>query len=44
MTILEDKMKFQKGWNNWANSNKMEFKGDKDSLKLFLKKHKLLYI
>lgn len=41
MSTLEDTEKFLKGWNNWANSNKI--KGDKD--KIVLKKpHKLLYM
>lgn len=44
MNILEDTMKFQKGWNNWAKSKMMKFKRDKDSLKLCLKKHELLYM
>lgn len=33
MNILEDTMKFQKGWNNRANSNEITFKGDKDCVK-----------
>lgn len=41
MNTLEDTEKFLKGWNNWANSNRI--KGDKD--KIVLKKpHKLLYM
>lgn len=42
MNILEDTMKFQKGWNNRANSNEINFKGDKDCVKQCLKKQTTL--
>lgn len=42
MNILEDTMKFQKGWNNRANSNEITFKGDKDCVKQCLKKQTTL--